>query len=157
MYESSSLLVLCIIFVVTRLHETNSAQNRFHSLEPHHCLVSFPNPLALSEAENPSNHCQCQRKMGKKCWIVWSLTNWFYLYCSSIWPWGAVCMNLQILIVGLSGMPKATAAVGQNVLTKCNQGMLPQCKGPGMRLVASEVEVQEYKQIGAMVLRKLWK
>ena len=45
----------------------------------------------------------------------------------------------------------ATAAVGQNVLTKCNQGMLPQCKGPGMRLVASEVEVQEFKQIGAMV------
>ena len=69
-------------------------------------------------------------------------------------------MNLQILNVGLSGMPKATAAtaaVGQNVLTKCNRGMLPQCKGPGMRLVASEVEVQEYKQIGAMVLRKLWK
>ena len=54
-------------------------------------------------------------------------------------------MNLQILNVGLSGMPKATAAtaaVGQNVLTKCNHGMLPQCKGPGMRLVASEVEVQ---------------
>ena len=44
-YESSSLLVLCIIFVVTRLPETNSAQNRFHSLEPHHCLVSFPNHL----------------------------------------------------------------------------------------------------------------
>ena len=66
MYESSSLLVLCIIFVVTRLPETNSAQNRFHSLEPHHCVVSFPNPIALSEVENLSNHCQYQRKMGKK-------------------------------------------------------------------------------------------
>ena len=63
-------------------------------------------------------------------------------------------MNLQILNVGLSGMPKATAAtaaVVQNVLTKCNHGMLPQCKGPGMRLVASEVEVQQLIQIGAVV------
>ena len=63
-------------------------------------------------------------------------------------------MNLQILNVGLSGMPKATAAtaaVVQNVLTKCNHGMLPQCKGPGMRLVASEVEVQQLIKIGAVV------